>query len=277
MALRIIADTSADYTLEDAREQDITLVPVTINVGTTSYRDCFDISHADFFKLLLSDGEPPKTSQPSPQAFLDAFNDVKESGDEAIVLLVTSKLSGTVQCANLAKEMCGYDKIHIVDSGCATAAIQLMANEAKRMDRLGATIKEILARLESMRERMRLFVGLDTLKYLYRSGRLSRVEAGIGTLANLHPLLALQEGILVVHSKCIGTKRTLRKLADTIADIRKDPAFPTRFIFSHDDTNCRALMKLLPDLATLPPLEIGPSLACHAGPGVYGAVFIEAE
>ena len=165
----------------------------------------------------------------------------------------------------------------MLESGCATAAIQLMADEAKRMNQLGATIREILDRLESMKKRMRLFVGLDTLKYLYRGGRLSRMEAGIGTLANIRPLLALQEGILVVHSKCVGTKRTLRKLADTIREIKKDPSFPTRFIFSYDDANCRELMKLLPDLATLPPLEIGPALACHAGPGVFGAIFVEAE
>lgn len=277
MAIRILTDTSSDLDDATCRSRGIALVPMTINVGDQSYADGIDLTHADFFDLLLSDREPPKTSQPAPSDFLIHFERAKADGDDVIAILISGQLSGTVQSAETAKQLCGYDRIHIVDSRCATAGIQMLIDEAQRMIAAGASAPDIAARLRSLTGRVRIFLGLDTLKYLYRGGRLSRVEAGMGTLAGIHPLLGLKDGLLEVCAKCIGRKKTLLRLTEIIRDFKMDPAFPMRFIYSYDPTHCRALMAGFPGASEADMVEIGPTLAAHSGPGVYGAVFLEAE
>ncbi len=277
MAIRIITDTSSDFDPSALRGRSVGLVPMTINVGAASYADGIDLTHADFYEMLLSDGEAPKTSQPVPQDFLDYFERAKAAGDDVIAILISGELSGTVQSAQAAKDMCGYDRIHIVDSRCASAGIQMMVDETERMANAGESVEAILDRLESMIRRMRIYLGLDTLKYLYRGGRLTRLEAGVGMLANIHPLLALKDGTLEVCAKCMGTKKTMRRLVEIIESVPADPAFQRRFIYSYDDSHCRELMRAFPDAAGADVVELGPTLAAHAGPGVYGAVFIEAE
>ncbi len=277
MAIRIITDTSSDFDLDAVHARGVGLVSMAINVGDASYADGIDLTHADFYDMLLSDGEPPKTSQPAPQEFLDHFERARAAGDDVIAILLSGELSGTVQSALNAKEMCGYDRVHIVDSRCATVGIQMMVDEALRMAAAGEGVEAILERLTSMSRRMRIYLGLDTLKYLYRGGRLTRLEAGIGTLAGIHPLLGLKDGTLEVSAKCMGMKKTMRRLVELIQSIDADPDFRMRFIYSYDAAHCRELMRAFPGAVEADLVELGPTLAAHAGPGVYGAVFIAAE
>lgn len=277
MAIRIITDTSSDLSYAEAYNRGIHMVSMTINVDDASYADGIDLSRSDFYDMLLSDTIVPKTSQPTPGDFLPYFEQAKANGDDIIAIVISGALSGTLQSAQTAKDLCGYNRIHIVDSRCASAGVQFLIFEAQRMALEGASIKEIIDRLESVKHRIRIYLGLDTLKYLYRGGRLSRIEAGIGTLANLRPLLCLKDGGLDVAAKCIGSKKAIKKLSEIIASYRRDPAFPMAFIYSYDSTNCRALMDFFPASGKGEPLEIGPTLSAHAGTGVYGAIFVEAE
>ena len=175
MAIRIITDTSSAFDPSALRGRSVGLVPMTINVGAASYADGIDLTHADFYEMLLSDGEAPKTSQPVPQDFLDHFERAKVAGDDVIAILISGELSGTVQSAQAAKDMCGYDRIHIVDSRCASAGIQMMVDETERMANAGESVEAILDRLESMIRRMRIYLGLDTLKYQIGRARVGKV------------------------------------------------------------------------------------------------------
>jgi DegV family protein with EDD domain len=194
-----------------------------------------------------------------------------------IAIVVSSSISGTFQSALTAKQICDYDGIHVVDSRCGTVGIQFLVEEALRMAARGADVEQIIARLDSLKERIHIYAGVETLKYLYLGGRLSRAEAGIGTLAGIRPLLSLRDGKLEAFAKCMGTKKAMKKLVDTINSVEKDPAFDVRFIYTYDKTNCETLMGLLPELIGSEPIEIGPSISVHSGPGVYGAVFVAAE
>lgn len=276
MSIRIVTDTSSDFDFKMLNGRSVNMVSMTINIDEKSYSDGIDLTKAEFYDILLSDEFSPKTSQPTPLDFLDLFEQAKAAGDDVIVLPVSSELSGTIQSAVNAKNMCAYDRIHIVDTLSASVGIQFLVNTAEKMAAEGASAHEIVHHLENIKGRIRILLGIDTLKYLYRGGRLSRVEAGIGTLASIRPLLILKEGKLEVAAKCMGTKKAIRKLADMIAEYRMDPGFTAHFIYSYDDTNCRALMQQL-GMENNPILEIGPTLATHAGPGVYAAVFVEAE
>jgi len=277
MAIRIITDTSSDFDFEPLRSRSISMVSMTINIGEKSYTDGVDLTRAEFYDILLSDELTPKTSQPTPQDFLDLFERAKTDGDDVIVLPISSELSGTMQSAVNAKNMCGYDRIFIVDTLTASAGLQFLANAAEKMAADGLSAEKIVDRLNNIKNRIRIYLGIDTLKYLYRGGRLSRVEAGVGTLASIRPLLALQNGKLEVVAKCMGTKKAIRRLAELISSHKPDPEFAMQFIYSYDDANCRALMQHFPGCENAPLIELGPAIACHTGPGVYAAVFVEAE
>lgn len=276
MAIRIITDTSSDFDYSALSGRAVNMVSMTINVGDKSYSDGIDLTRSDFYDMLLSDEIEPKTSQPTPQDFLNFFEKARDDGDELIVILISGVLSGTIQSAQTAKALCGYDRIHIVDSRCASWAIQLMVADAEKMIAEGFNAEYIVHHLERLKERVRIYLGIDTLKYLYRGGRLSRVEAGLGTLANIRPLLCLKDGKLDVAAKCIGAKKALKRLAEIVSDFKTDPAYQPCFIYSYDDSNCNALMSLLPEVSDRK-IEIGATLSTHAGPGVYGLIFIEAE
>ena len=110
MAIRIITDSAADYTLAEIEKRKITCVPMTITFGDQSYQDCFELGKDEFFEKLQMESELPRTSQPSPAGFLSCFEEAKEAGDTVIAILISSALSGTLQSAMLAKDMAEYDK-----------------------------------------------------------------------------------------------------------------------------------------------------------------------
>lgn len=277
MAIRIITDSSSDFDAQQLHDLGVGMVSMTINAGDQSYADGIDLVRSDFYDMLLSDEFQLKTSQPAPLDFISVFEDARDNEDDLIVILISGALSGTVMSAVSAKKMVGYDRIHIIDSRCASAGIQMLVGEALAMIDRGYDVVEIVSRLENIKNRIRIYLGIDTLKYLYRGGRLSRVEAGLGTLANVHPILRLQDGKLEVYCKCMGSRKTFRRLAETVHAIPKDPGFFMRFLYSYDDSNCRSLMEFFPGASESDMLEIGPTLATHAGPGVFAAVFVEAE
>ena len=111
--IKLVVDTSSEYSLSQAQEKNISLVPVSINIDNKNYLDVYDIAKDDFYKLLVSTNEFPKTSQPSPEAFINIFEEAKQNNDDVICILLSSELSGTYQSANLAKNIVEYDNIHI--------------------------------------------------------------------------------------------------------------------------------------------------------------------
>ena len=135
--IRILVDSASDYQMEEIQTKGLLLVPITITIGETDYIDGKNLGRDEFYEILSRTGEFPKTSQPSPQAFLDLFLEAKKNGDELICILLSSALSGTCQSAFLAKSMAAYDKIYIIDSLTATYTIKLMADHALQLVKEG--------------------------------------------------------------------------------------------------------------------------------------------
>ena len=177
--IRILVDTSSDYTVEEIKANGMELAPLHITIGEKDYRDGYDLSKDRFYELLTSSEEFPKTSQPTPQDFVDVFEDVQEKGDELICILLSSKLSGTFQSATLAKSIVDYDNIHLVDSLGATHMIRIMADYALDLVKEGKSAIEIVAALEEMKSKIKVLAVVDTLEYLCKGGRVSKTAAGI--------------------------------------------------------------------------------------------------
>ena len=168
MAIRVITDSSADFDAAVAKRRKIDIVPMTIQFGSASFVAGKTISNDVFYQLLQESKTFPSTSQPTPAAFLRYFEEAKASGDQAVVVLLSGALSGTLQSAEIAKEMCGYEPIYIVDSRSATAGIQILVNLACKLRDSGLPAAAIAEEVERLKDKVRIFAVIDTLEYLRR-------------------------------------------------------------------------------------------------------------
>ena len=275
--IRILIDSSADYTAEEAKQHNLELVSINITMGGKNYQDGVDLTRDEFYDLLVASEEFPMTAQPSPQDFLDVFEDAKEKGDQLIYLSLSSGLSGTFQSATLAKSMVEYDEIYLVDTLSATRAIRLMAEYACKLRDEGKDAAAIAEELENFKSRVVIYAAVDTLEYLSKGGRLSKAAAAVGELANLKPIITVaQEGTIAVPAKALGRNKALSTLVKLVSEKEIDTTFPIYSLYAVGEENTEKLEQKLgkEGIRVTKRLQVGSTIGCHIGPGAYGVIFV---
>lgn len=283
--LRIYTDSASDITPQELKDWDVGLIPMALTCGPDSFLDDQSVP-MDRLWARMEAGETLTTSQPSLQTFLDVFQAAKDAGESLLYICLSSALSGTCQTARMAKNMTGYDGVYIVEGKKAAASVaeKLVVRRACDLRREGKlTPAQIAQELESFRTRVRLFACIDTLEYLVRGGRLSKLAGNIGSLLSIKPLIAFADntGAVQVIKKATGLKRAMTELCAVIQNAPPDPAFPIIPIFAKENANCLNFLARLRDQLSLSisavPQEIGATIGCHIGPGGFGLVYVEAE
>ena len=276
MATRIITDSAADFDLDTARRRKISVVPMTIQFGSASFQAGKNLSNDTFFQLLQEGKENPSTSQPAPAAFLRLFEEAKAAGDQVVAILLSGALSGTLQSAEIAKGMCDYEPIYIVDSRSATAGIQILVNLACKLRDSGLPAA---SEVERLKDRVRIFAVIDTLEYLRRGGRLSGFQAGLGTVTKLKPTIAVRDGAVSIVGKSFGMAAAVKHLLKLLEERPIDDDFPSYFLYSDDRTREELLLPRLSEQGRLPQrlhyCGIGPAIGTHIGPGALGMAYVQ--
>lgn len=276
--IRFLVDSSSDYSLEEIKEKQLELIPLSVTINDTTYRDCVELDKNHFYELLTCTDDFPKTSQPSPQDFLNVFLKAKEAGDTIICVMLSSGLSGTCQSAHLAKSMADYDEIYIVDSLSAAHGIRLLTDYGMLLRDNGESAAVIAQKLEELTSRIQIVAGVDTLEYLYKGGRLNKATAAIGELANLKPIISLKqtEGTVYVPGKCIGKNKAIQFILKYIEEHTLDTLFPIYSLYSHGTENCEKLESKLEAAGyTIDSrIQIGSAIGAHVGPGAFGIIYI---
>ena len=203
MAIRIITDSTAD--VQAGIKEALTTVPLTVHFGQQEYVDGVSITHREFYEKLETFHTLPSTSQATPAAFEDVFRQVANAGDSAVVLTLSSQLSGTWQSAMIAAE--DYDNIYVVDTGSATIGAGILAQLALELVQKGLSASQIAQTLEVEKDRVCIIALLDTLEYLKRGGRISATAAFAGGLLNIKPVISLSGGQLSILGKVRGRKQ----------------------------------------------------------------------
>ena len=273
--IKFLVDSASDCN-KDSPTIDY-FMPVTINIDSKEYKSGIELDSDRFYELQATAKEFPKTSQPSPQDFVDVFEEVKEAGDELICFLISSALSGTCQGANIAKEMVDYDGIYIIDTLSATHLIGILAEYARELRENGLSADEIVEKCETLKSKIKVLAGVDTLEYLYKGGRMSRATAAVGSLANIKPILTVTpEGRVEAVGKAIGKGRAIQFIIDKIPLNELDENFPMYSIYSSGTENVTALEEKLEaeGISVKERLQIWPAIGAHTGPGVYGIIFV---
>lgn len=281
MGIRIITDSASDITRAEMEQYQVELIPIPLLCGEKTYMDDKTMG-TDFFWKMLTDGENIKTSLPSPDSFLQVFEEAKEQGDEVVCILISSGFSGTYQSAVLAKSMAEYDKIYLVDSKCAAAAEKMLVFRACELRENGLSAEEIAADLETFRKRVHLIACLDTLEYLKRGGRLSGAAASLGNMLKLKPVITFsEEGEIVVLSKARGAKKALKEMTGLVMKPKIDEHYPVIPIYAQNDANCQEYMSALHEAGFHAnekiPEGIGATIGTYIGPGGYGLTYVEKE
>lgn len=272
--IRILVDSASDIAYNNS--ENILVVPLSVHINNRDYIDGIELNQNQFYELLTTSADFPKTSQPSPQAFVDAFKQIQPE-DELICIQLSSGVSGTYQSACLAKNIVDNDNIYIVDSLTGAYGIKLMVLEAQRMISQGKTAVEIVERLEEMKKHICVYLSVDTLDYLYKGGRLDKTSAIIGNIAKLKPLICVtREGTIGVVSKSIGLNRTVQSMIDLISDIEIDTDYPFYTIHTCGEKNVTKLEQKLTEAGiTIAEREqLGPVVGSHVGPETFGFIFV---
>lgn len=281
MSIRIITDSAADFDPAVAKRRQVDIVPMSVQFGDVSFQAGKNLSNEAFYKLLQEGKENPTTSQPTPDAFLRYFEEVRAAGDQAVVILLSGALSGTLQSAEIAKELCGYEPIYIVDSRTATAGIQILVNLACKLRRSGLPADGIAAEMERLKDKVRIFAVIDTLEYLRRGGRLSGFQAGLGAVTKLKPTIAVRDGKVNMVGKSFGTAAAVKHLMKLLEEHPVDDDYPSYFLYSDDKGREELLLPKLKEAGRLPQrlhyCGVGAAIGTHIGPGALGMAYIERD
>lgn len=281
MSIRIITDSAADFGPVVAKRRQIEIVPMGVQFGNASFLAGKNLSNEVFYQLLKAGKENPSTSQPAPAAFLRYFEEAKASGDQVVAILLSGALSGTLQSAEIAKELSEYEEIYIVDSRTATAGMQILVNYACKLRRSGLPAPGIAAEVEKLKDKVRIFAVMDTLEYLRRGGRLSGFQAGLGAVTKLKPTIAVQDGAVRIAGKSFGMAAAVKHLIKMLEEHPIDDDYPSYFLYSDDPAREELLLPKLRELGKLPQrlhyCGVGAAIGAHIGPGALGMAYIERD
>ncbi|MBS5111829.1 MAG: DegV family protein [Coprobacillus cateniformis] len=269
--IKIITDSTSDIDLEYAKELNIDIVPLKVIIDGKEYKDRVDLQPQQFYELLAQSSVLPTTSQPSPQDFLEYYEEAKKQGDSVIVMTLSSTISGTYQSANIAKDLAEYDDIYVIDSYSTTQSLRLLTLKAISLREEGKNAKEIFEILEDYKKRIRIIAFVDTLEYLYKGGRLSKTAATAGTLLKFKPIIGLKDGKLEMFAKARGTIKATSKIIELIhEDGEIDLNEPICIGYTGSDDGLDKFEQTMRNEFGFGEVLhgcVGPVIGTHAGPG----------
>lgn len=277
MNTRIIVDSTAD--VPAAIKNRLTIVPLTILFGDEEYQDGITISHTDFYEKLTTSEIHPSTSQPTPAAFIEAYEEAKKAGDDVIVITISSKLSGTYQSATLAAE--DYENVFVLDSRTATLGTGILTMRAFELIDQGVSAKEIAEILMEERKQISLVAVFDTLEYLKRGGRISKAAAFAGGVLSIKPVIGIEDGVIEILGKARGNKQGMAMMSEEIQKLSVDFTKPVLFGYTgNSDKSLQKYLKSSEDMwregmDEFTTTMIGSVIGTHAGPGAFAAAFFK--
>lgn len=278
MAVKLITDSGCDLSVTEAAELDVLLVPMTVRFGQEEFRSGLDITNEEFYDKLTGSSELPTTSQPTPYDFESVYQKVIAAGDEAVVLCVSSDLSGTYQSASIAADGL-EDRIHVVDTRVVTVVQRLLLEYAIYLRSQNATAAQIAEKLNKKKEYARAFAVVDTLEYLIKGGRLSKTAGAIGSMLGIRPVLTLADGALEVAGKARGSKGAITMTNKLIGAMAIDFSMPVALGYTGSDPAVIDPYLNADDSPwagrEIPVYQVGSTVGTHTGPGLFLVAFFE--
>lgn len=279
MKINIITDSSSDFSLKEAEELGITLIPLTLNIDGKDYKDGVDISKEEFYDLLINQHKMPKTAQPSIKVFEEIFKKAKENNEIALVIPIGKSFSGTYNNALIAKEIIDYKHIYIIDSCTTIGGLQILVKHALKLIDEGKDIADIVDSLNLLKTKIVMIAIMNTLDYLVKGGRLSTAKGLIGNLLNLKPMITFTyDGSISILNKSFGNLRANIQMIKHIKENPIDDSYPICYYYSYNKANLETFIdklkreNLFKEGKTI---NLSPVVGCHIGDNAYAIVYVK--
>lgn len=279
MGIRIITDSTSYINKEFVERYNIKVISLNVTIDGKSYREQ-DLDNSTFYDIIDKNAEIPKSSQPSMDEALKAFEEAAKGGDDIVGIFLSSEMSGTYSTANLIKDMVLKDypdtKIAIVDSKTNCMELGFQVLQSARAAEEGKTIEEIIKICEITKKNSRFLFIPETLKYLKKGGRIGNAAALLGSIFQIKPILTVEDGKTTVFDKVRTTKKAISVMIEKLIADTKDKKIG-EIVVHH--INCREkaieLSNILKDKFNIKIeiQDIGPVIGLHVGPGCVGIAY----
>jgi fatty acid kinase fatty acid binding subunit len=281
MAVRIVTDSTADIPLDQARDAGITVVPLTVFFGDEAYLDGVELDSRGFYNKLQASKELPRTSQPSPAAFQEAYIRLIDEGADAILSIhLSAKLSGTYQSACTALDTLPDTvkkiPIEIIDSQSISIGMSRSIFRAAQEAREGLSLPEIKAHVLDELARTRILAVLDTLEYVRRGGRIGGAKAFLGNMLSVKPIISLKEGEVIAVEQPRTRSKAYARVAELLQEMGKIEHVS---IAELGEGLGQQLAQALRNVYSgdLPIYQLGAALGTHTGPGTAAIAAVIAK
>ena len=276
MSVRIIVDSSTD--VAEKYLNRLQVVPLTLRFGEEEFYDGVTIHKEEFYRRLVESDELPTTSQATPDSFDKVFREVAANGDSAVVICLSSKLSGTYQSACIAAE--SYDNIYVVDSLSVAIGTGVLAQYAVDCAGTGLSAREIAGKLEEKKGDVTVIALLDTLEYLKKGGRISKTVAFAGGVLNIKPVVTVQDGVVALIGKARGSRNGNNLLVEKINQ-SGGVDFSLPVLLGYTGLSSALLDKYVEDsrglwaekIDSIPQTLLCSIIGTHVGPGAVAVAF----
>ncbi len=277
--VQIITDSAADFEPYELEKMNVRCVPFSVTFGNEEYKENINLTKQQFYTLLKEKNDFPNTSQPSPHSFESIMKNMKNSGCEAVVISLSSALSGAYQSAVLAKNQLEYDECYIIDSLTASGGERILVEQAVKLRDAGKSASEIACFLETLRSRISLYACIDSVDYLYKGGRISRAACTIASVAHIKPIIhVLRDGSIDIAAKSLGIKRTMDFIKKILDKYPPDKDFPFYVLYTGNKKCGKILAEYfektdyeIPDANII---DVGAAIGSHIGPNAFGIAYV---
>jgi DegV family protein with EDD domain len=270
----IVLDSTSDYPEAATRFPNMRVVPLYVRFGDETYRDYVDLGPHEFYEKLRTTTALPATAQPTPQDFLTTYEELS-AYERIYSLQVSSKVSGTVQSAELAAAEVEGDRVRVVDTVSVSLAVAMLSHAIQRRLARGTTDEEIEALVDRFRREGTVVFTVETLEFLQRGGRIGRAAALAGSLLNVRPILALEDGVVTAAARVRGRQKALAEFERRFTAATEDrPGL--RVAIAHADaaewvgTLSELVWRVRPQAEIEFTAILGAVVGTHAGPGAVG-------
>ncbi len=278
MSIRIVTDSTCDLPEEVIQALGIRIVPMYIHTNGDSYLDGIDITREEFYRRLPEFDPAPTTAAPGPEKFRQTYEELaREGASEVLSIHISVSLSAVLDVAKLAAKETTAIPVTVFDSRQLSLGTGFLVETAAKAAAEGRSMDEILEILEDQISRTHVFAALDTMEFLRRSGRISGLVAGFGSLLQVKPLLKMFEGE-PTSERVRTTNGAFGRLESLLTE--RAPFERVALVHTHAGEQTELLKgriaHLLPE-GELTSVDITPVIGAHIGPGAVGFACISAK
>ncbi len=278
MAVKIVTDSLSDITEDYAKELGVTVVPLTVLFGHEQYLDRVTITTDEFYNRLVNGDVWPTTTQPTPAAFAEVYNELAKETDEILVITLSSKLSGTYESAMSAKNLVeGECRIEVIDSKTVAGGLGLIVIAAVNAAKEGANLDELNVLVRSAMERTHFVIYFESLTYLAKGGRIGKAKELLGSVLSIKQILTIKDGEIAPLTRKRSLAAGMDYLYNLVAGFSNIEALGVEYTTTQDVAD--DLAKRMSTIFKGPIFRsiVSPVLGVHGGPGAIAVTVLEAE